>query len=210
MINTQYASQIQNNANTTSATSSYSSASFDPTTGAVSSSSQLSQINQIVDMFTPSSTSSVYTPSSNMSATAVGIAQFSHNSLVSMQKLVSSMSNIQINTFNKATFTDLNVSQAQTDAAQQAISEGGEWSAESVANRIVDMAKALSGGDSSKMELLSNAIQKGFDSAAQSWGDSMPAITQETYDLVMQGFSEWESEANGVTTSTPEIDPKSA
>ena len=48
-------------------------------------------------------------------------------------------------------FSDLTVTPEQKLAAQQAISEDGEWGVNAVATRIVDMCVSLSGGDSSKL-----------------------------------------------------------
>lgn len=88
----------------------------------------------------------------------------------------------------------LNVSFEDSQAALEAISEGGEYSVDAVAGRIMDMAKALAGGDSSKIEELRTAVQKGFTGAASALGidyEKMPDITKLTYDRVMQSFDEW-------------------
>lgn len=88
----------------------------------------------------------------------------------------------------------LNVTPEASRAAMAAISEGGEYSVEAVAGRIMDMAKALAGGDSSKIEMLRNAVIKGFSGAASALGldyDDMPDITKQTYDVVMQRFDDW-------------------
>lgn len=114
--------------------------------------------------------------------------------------MLSKMIGKQVKTVNKAMFANLNVTDAQRTEAQKAISEGGEWSPDAVAGRILDMAKALSGGDASKFELLKNAVKKGFGAAADDWGDKLPDITNQTYDKVMKGFDEWEKELNGATT----------
>ena len=74
--------------------------------------------------------------------------------------------------------------------AGRMIAPGGEWSPEVVAGNILDMAKALSGGDASKINLLKDAVKKGFAEAEKAWGGKLPSITDETYDLVMKGFDE--------------------
>ncbi len=66
----------------------------------------------------------------------------------------------------------------------------GYWSAEATAERIVDFAKKISGGDTSKYELLKNAIQKGFDQAS-SYFEKMPDITGKTHKLVMEKLDKW-------------------
>ena len=93
------------------------------------------------------------------------------------------------------------VSEADAAKAAKAIAPGGEYSVDAVAGRILDMAKALSGGDPSKISLLKNAVKKGFKDAEEAWGGKMPSITDETYNKVMKGFDEWEASSKGVTST---------
>lgn len=90
----------------------------------------------------------------------------------------------------------LHVTEEQRAAAEKSISEGGEYSVNAVADRIMDMAKALAGEDSSKISILREAVQKGFSGAASLLGkkdDEMPGITKDTYSEVMKRFDEWEN-----------------
>lgn len=95
------------------------------------------------------------------------------------------------------------ITQADIDEAQASISEGGYWSVDSVATRIMDMAELLAGGDSSKLSVLKDAVIKGFGGAVSQFGyeslDEMPEITQQTYAEVMNRFDKWEAEFNGVS-----------
>lgn len=79
-------------------------------------------------------------------------------------------------------------------AAQAAISEDGYFGVNKTSERIVDFAKALSGGDKSKIETLRNAFKEGFESAKEAFGGELPEISQQTYDKVMQGFDDWAKE----------------
>lgn len=78
--------------------------------------------------------------------------------------------------------------------AKVLISEGGELSPEKVSDRIVDFAKALSGGDKEKLETLKDAIEKGFEAAAKALGGELPEISQRTYELVMEKLDNWAQE----------------
>jgi hypothetical protein len=84
-----------------------------------------------------------------------------------------------------------NVDDAAKAQAQKDIAEGGYWSVEETANRIVDFAKALTGGDPSKIDAMTDAFKKGFDEATKAWGKDLPEISSKTYDAVMKGFDEW-------------------
>lgn len=79
-------------------------------------------------------------------------------------------------------------------AAQGAVSEYGEWGVEQTADRILDFAKALSGGDPSKIGVLKEAVMKGFAQAQAAWGGALPDICSATYAKVRQGFDEWEKQ----------------
>lgn len=90
----------------------------------------------------------------------------------------------------------LHVTEEQRAEAEKSISEGGEYSVDSVTGRIMDMAKALAGEDSSKISMLREAVQKGFSGAASLLGkkdDEMPEITKNTYTEVMKRFDDWEN-----------------
>lgn len=90
------------------------------------------------------------------------------------------------------------ITQEDIDEAQKSIEDGGYWSVDSVATRIMDMAKLLAGNDPSKLATLKDSIIKGFGGAAELLGksglDDMPDITKQTYDEVMKRFSDWENE----------------
>lgn len=89
---------------------------------------------------------------------------------------------------------DITVDSETQAAAQDAISEDGYFGVNKTSERIVGFAKALSGGDKSKIESLKNAFKEGFESAKKAFGGKLPDISQQTYDKVMQGFDDWEKE----------------
>ena len=71
---------------------------------------------------------------------------------------------------------------AATKAQAQAdIAEDGYWGVEKTSERILDFAKALSGGDISKADLLLDAFKKGFEKATKTWGGELPEISKKTY-----------------------------
>lgn len=95
------------------------------------------------------------------------------------------------------TFNELEVVEVDEQASMEAsalISEGGALSPEKVSDRIVGFAKAISGGDKEKIELLRGAIEKGFAEAARILGGELPEICQQTYQLVMEKLDRWMEE----------------
>lgn len=87
-----------------------------------------------------------------------------------------------------------NVSEAAIAQAKEDIAEGGYYSVDETANRIVDFAKALTGGNPDKIDEMMDAFKKGFDQATKAWGKELPEISSKTYDAVLQGFEDWRNE----------------
>lgn len=73
--------------------------------------------------------------------------------------------------------------------AQADIAEDGYWGVEQTSDRIIDFAKALSGGEPGKMEEMLEAFKKGFKQATKTWGKELPEISQRTYDAVLEKFA---------------------
>ena len=72
------------------------------------------------------------------------------------------------------------------EAAAEAISENGNWGVNAVSTRIIDMAVNLSGGDTSKIGMLREAVQKGFAQVGNL--EDLPEVCQQTYDEIMKRF----------------------
>lgn len=89
---------------------------------------------------------------------------------------------------------DFTVDADTANKAKEAISENGYWGVNQTSERIFDFAKALSGGDSDKMDKMLDAFKKGFDQATKAWGKNLPDISSQTYDAVMQKFSDYKNQ----------------
>lgn len=110
------------------------------------------------------------------------------------KQLIKSLIANQGETYNLTLFGQkLNVTPEVAEKAQESISDGGEYSVDSVATNIMNMAKALSGGDTSKIGELKEGFLKGFKEAEKAWGGELPDISKKTYDEVLKRFDEWES-----------------
>lgn len=91
-------------------------------------------------------------------------------------------------------YTAEDVQQAQED-----IAPGGYWSPEETSDRLIDFAKALSGGDPAKIDLLKDAFKKGFAEIEEMFGGTLPDISYETFDLTIEKFDQWASDDNETT-----------
>lgn len=98
---------------------------------------------------------------------------------------------------------DFTVDAATKEQAQKDIAEDGYWGVEQTSDRIIDFAKALTGGDPSKIEDMREAFKKGYEQAEKTWGGELPEISKKTYDAVMEKFDKMAEEA-GQTTKTTE------
>lgn len=98
----------------------------------------------------------------------------------------------------KDLFTDIKEGKIEVDPktveqAQKDVAEDGYWGIEKTSDRLVEMAKALSGGDVSKADTLISDIKKGFDQAADAWGGELPEICQKTIDAAVQKLNDWKN-----------------
>lgn len=92
----------------------------------------------------------------------------------------------------KGDFTVDEATRAQAQA-QADIADDGYWGVDQTSDRILDFAKALSGNDPEKADLLLDAFKKGFKEATKSWGQDLPDISQRTYDAVVEKFNKWKN-----------------
>lgn len=88
---------------------------------------------------------------------------------------------------------DFTVDEATRAQAQADIADDGYWGVNQTSDRILDFAKALSGNDPEKADLLLDAFKKGFKEATKSWGQDLPDISQRTYDAVVEKFNKWKN-----------------
>jgi hypothetical protein len=71
------------------------------------------------------------------------------------------------------------------------IAEGGYFSVDETAARMLNFAVALTGGDPAQIEVMRDAVQRGFDQAERMFGGELPEISHQTHAAVMNGFDEW-------------------
>ncbi len=93
--------------------------------------------------------------------------------------------------------SSLDVDEETRAQATSLISDDGEWGAKQVSQNILNFAKAVSGGDPSKIEEMKEAFLKGFSEAERVWGGTLPEISYRTKEAVLSGFKQWEDQAKG-------------
>ena len=90
--------------------------------------------------------------------------------------------------------------------AAKAVSDDGEWGVNAVASRIFDLADAIAGGDPEKLATMRAAVEEGFNQAGIAWNnatglDTMPDITERTYNEIMSRFDKRAEELGGAITA---------
>lgn len=95
----------------------------------------------------------------------------------------------------KEFYQNLQVDDETRLKAQQEISEDGFWGVKQTSERAIDYAKALAGGDPSKVELLKNSIEEGYKAAEKAWGGELPEICRQTQEATLKGLDAWAAEA---------------
>ena len=118
-----------------------------------------------------------------------------------LQNLVTKLLGKQAGKYTKLAdlFKDIQADPATIEQAQKDIADDGYWGVEQTSDRLVSMAQALSGGDTSKADTLIAAIKKGFDEATEVWGDKLPDICQKTIDAAVKKMEAWR---DGTTSET--------
>lgn len=123
-----------------------------------------------------------------------------------LQNLVDQLLSKQAKKYNTfaSLFEDIkngkvNVDPTVAAQAQKDVSEDGYWGVEQTSERLVSMAKALSGGDPAQADKMISAIKKGYDQAAKAWGGDLPDICQRTIDAATKKLDEWRG---SLSTST--------
>ena len=126
-----------------------------------------------------------------------------------LQNIVQQLMTKQGQTFNNANDMwrflasgKFEVDEATKLQAQKDIAEDGYWGINQTSDRIIDFAKALTGGDPSKIEDMRDAFKKGYEQAEKTWGGKLPEISKQTYDAVMEKFDKMAEEAAQTTAST--------
>ncbi len=117
-----------------------------------------------------------------------------------LQSLVEKMMSKQGQTIGKAddmwkflASGNFTVTAEEKAQAQADIAEDGYWGVEQTSDRIVDFAKALSGGDTQYADKLIAAFKKGYEQATGAWGKNLPDISKRTYDAVIEKMNDWKN-----------------
>ncbi len=105
------------------------------------------------------------------------------------------LSNIEdvIRNYTETGELGFDVSEEVSAQAREDVSEDGYYGVKQTSERILSFAKALSGGDPDKIDILRDAVEKAFTEVEDMFGGELPKLSKDTYDAVMSGFDEWQN-----------------
>ncbi|SHJ80570.1 hypothetical protein SAMN02745165_03222 [Malonomonas rubra DSM 5091] len=86
---------------------------------------------------------------------------------------------------------EIDMNEMTVEEAQELISEDGYFGVEKTSDRIVEFAINAFGNDPAKLEEMKQAIDKGFKDAQEAFGGTLPEISQQTYDAIMQKLDDF-------------------
>lgn len=86
------------------------------------------------------------------------------------------------------------------EGAQKAIAEGGAYSVNAVADRIMTMATAIAGDNQDKLQQMRSAVEKGFAQAGLEFKNAtnsdLPQISKDTITEVMSRFDKLQNKTS--------------
>lgn len=111
----------------------------------------------------------------------------------SLRNMVTQLLTQQANGYGKKKTNAVQLPTLQLDLnTQPEVDTEDFYGVDATATRIMDMAMSLSGGDTSKIDTLKNAVIKGFEQAGAAFGKKLPDVCNQTYDEIMKRFDHWE------------------
>ena len=112
----------------------------------------------------------------------------------SFRRMVETLLNRQAETQGLAqgwSLREIEITDEMRAEAQEMIDEGGYFSVDETATRLLDFAVAITGGDPSRIDLMRDAVELGFRQAERMFGGELPQISHQTLEAVRNGFNEW-------------------
>jgi hypothetical protein len=92
--------------------------------------------------------------------------------------------------------SEIDLSKISQEDARKLIADDGYFGVDQTSDRIVDFAIATAGGDPSRLDAIKAGVEKGFKEALKAFGGSLPDISYQTYDAIMNKLDTWAQSGN--------------
>jgi len=90
---------------------------------------------------------------------------------------------------------EINIATLTPDEAQALVADDGYFGVKQTSDRIFQFAVGIAGGDPSRIDAIKEGVDKGFQEALDAFGGTLPDISYDTYDAVMDKLDKWVAEA---------------
>jgi len=152
--------------------------------------------------FTAESVSLRSESASTSALTYNGAMQLNDMAKLGYEKLRSFVENLLqeqgINTKISTGDRDIDISEIDSQQAQDLISEDGYFGVKQTSERIFQLAIGIAGGDTSRIDAIKEGIDKGFEEAKNAFNGWLPDISYDTYDAVMEKLNNWVTDSSTV------------
>ncbi len=85
----------------------------------------------------------------------------------------------------------IDISEISQKDASALVADDGYFGIEQTSDRIVDFAIAMAGDDTSRLAAIKEGVENGFNEALEAFGGSLPEISHDTYDAIMDKLDAW-------------------
>ena len=85
----------------------------------------------------------------------------------------------------------IDISEISPEDASALVADDGYFGIEQTSDRIVDFAIAMAGGDTSRLAAIKEGVENGFNEALEVFGGTLPEISHNTYDAIMDKLDAW-------------------
>lgn len=87
--------------------------------------------------------------------------------------------------------TSIDLESLSPEQAQELVAEDGYLGVDKTSERIFQGAISIAGGDPSRLDAIIQGVEDGFAEAEKAFGGTLPDISYETRDAVMEKLNEW-------------------
>ncbi len=116
-----------------------------------------------------------------------------------LQGLVANLLKEQgINTTVTIDDNEIDIASITPEEANALVADDGYFGVEQTSERIFQFAVGIAGGDPSRIEAIKEGVDRGFQEALDAFGGTLPDISYETYDAVMEKLDNWVEESQSV------------
>ena len=99
--------------------------------------------------------------------------------------------------------TQIDISKITQADAQKLIAEDGYFGVDQTSDRIVNFAQSFAGGDPARIDAIKAGVENGFQEALKAFGGTLPDISHDTYDAVMNKLDAWVQTADNSQVTQP-------